>query len=199
MPDFDTIRSPQPTRVTAQTDAGPVLLHYDRNAVIGAVQSAIYTMPIRDRLARLLLDWDVTMHGEPWHPEALEDVTHWQGVIREEREQAHAAWTALKARHDALTPEAVASAIAAKTLRPLGAEPVAIDAPITTQDRRTAYSAAWRAFLDELPNDFVQALDDEVLDDFLGGRWRMKDMATGSPPKAATVSVPGSFHTPIAS
>lgn len=193
MPELETIKRPLPTKVTAQTEAGPVETHYDRNAVTGAIQNAIYSMPIRERLSRLLVGWDVTMNGECWQPESLENIGHWQGVIRAQREQAHVAWTALKSQRAALTPEA------ALALPPLGDEPIAPDAPMTVQDRRAAYSAAWRAILDELPNDFVKAIDDEVLDDFLGGRWRMNATGRGLPQAStATGSGPGSLSTPVA-
>lgn len=190
--DLETIQRPKPTTITVETDDGEVKVTYDRNAMTDDLTAQLYSMLVRTRLSRVLLGWDVTMNGVPWQPPDLNNIYHWEQAIREQRQSAHEAWEKLNSQHGALTPEL------ATHLPPLGPEPIAPDAPITAQDRREAYIAEWSSILAKLPNDFKQTIDEGILDDFLGGRWRMYATATGSRPKESSAKSLGSPATPTA-
>ena len=171
MPDFTAIRAAKPTTCTAPTEIGPVRVTYDRNAFVGSITAV--TTPRRLRLSRVLLGWDVTNEGAAWQPHDASDLDHWEGVVRADRATLRAERDRQISARAALTPEA------AGKLPTLFADPPADDAPVTWEERRNAYALAWRGLLDQLPPDFITALDDGVLDDFLGAKPPMRGTATG--------------------
>jgi len=156
---FERLRAPKPTAITVVWEGEDLHVIYDRAAFTIEVTENIYTMPVRERMRRVLLGWDLLRGGVPWQPPDQDD-PGWDATIPALRV------TLARAGRDTPLSELEADELAAQ--------------PITFDDRARAYQAAWDAILLQLDRTFVRAVDTGVLDDFLGVSWRGAVSANGS-------------------
>lgn len=174
---FESLRAPKPMAIVVVWEGQDLHVTYDRAAFTIEMTEGVYAMPIRRRLSRVLLGWDLTRASVSWQPPPKDD-PNWDTLIQADRLRA------VKARH--------ASALEGDLPAPLSdaERSEVMDAPITWEERAAAYEAAWDAILLQIDRTFVRAVDTGVLDDFLGVSWRGAISANGS---AATGALGGSI------
>lgn len=161
----DAVQAPKPARIVVHFNGEELNVTYDRNAITNAMVESLFQTPIRARLGLMLLEWDLLQNGQPWQPAPLSDPV-W-------REKAEAQRLADALAHKAL-PEVNEALIAKVQTHELTADEqsTALATPITATERRAQYTDAWDEIFRLLPRDFLRAVDEGVLDDFLGKGWR---------------------------
>lgn len=159
---FESLRAPKPMEITVVWEGQDLHVTYDRAAFTIEMTEGVYGMPIRERMSRVLLGWDLLKAGQPWQPPAKDDPI-WEATIQAARAQA--------VTTDSERGEACA--------------------PITDDERAQAYRAAWNDIITQLPRTFIRAVDTGVLDDFLGVSWRGAVSANGSAVTGASAASTG--------
>jgi transposase len=106
---FESLRTPRPMDIVVVWEGQDLHVTYDRAAFTIEMTEGVYRMPIRERMARVLLGWDLLKGGQPWQPLPKDDPS-WDAAIQaarpegadvtpsttEERERAYqAAWDAI--------------------------------------------------------------------------------------------------------
>jgi len=97
---FESLRTPKPMDITVVWEGQDLHVTYDRAAFTIEMTENIYSMPIRERMSRVLLGWDLLKAGQPWQPLPKDDPS-WYAIDAEpasweERETAYrAAWAAI--------------------------------------------------------------------------------------------------------
>lgn len=173
---FESMRAPKATPITMVYEGQDLRLIYDRAACTMEITENIGAMGIRERVSKLLIGWDMLKAGVPWQPLPADDES-WEKGIHADRLQR--ALAGRDAEHS-LT-EAERADLAAQ--------------PVTFEERRALYVAAWNTILLQLPREFVRAVDAEILDDFLGVIWRRRISANGSAPIASSAGSPGGMSS----
>lgn len=197
--DIAQLRAPRPTTTRITWEGEEVVVIYDRNAFTMDLTESTFSVPIMQRLVQVLLGWDVLQEGRSWQPEERADPI-WDTRVRELRVLRAAtekATRVLRETQAALAEGAALDRAALEQAQALTDEERA-DAnaePPTEAERRAAYQAAWSTILEQLPREFVRAVDRGILDDFLGESWRAQRSGNGSAPTANTGGGPGGTTT----
>jgi len=163
---FESLRAPKPMDIVVVWEGQDLHVTYDRAAFTLEMTEGVYGMPIRERMRRVLLGWDLLKAGVPWQPPQRDDPS-WVDTIQ-------------AARGPGLTDSERGE---------LAQE------PITAAERDHAYQDAWDAILTQLPRAFVRAVDTGVLDDFLGVTWRGALSANGLAVVAGSAGSTGGMNT----
>lgn len=173
---FEEMRAPRPMIIPVDWKGQQLDVTYDRAAFTMEVIEERYRMSIRDRMARVLIGWDLLKAGVPWQPLPKDDES-WEKTIHADRIlRALAVSTAERPLTDTDRAELAAR-------------------PITFEERERAYTDAWNTILIQLDRDFVRAVDTAVLDDFLGVNWRAGISVNGSAPTGASAGSIGGTKT----
>jgi len=164
---FEILRTPRPIEIVVTWESQELHVTYDRAAFVVEMTEGVYGMPIRERMRRVLLGWDLLKGGQPWQPTPKEDEV-WE-----------------KAVYAARTERAQAGRDADHPLTDADRRDIA-QQPISFAERATVYESAWDAIIAQLPRAFIRAVDTGILDDFLGVIWRGATSANGSAPAVAS-------------
>lgn len=173
---FEDMRAQRPMTIPVEWKGQSLDVTYDRAAFTMEMTENRRFMPIRDRMSRVLIGWDLLKAGVPWQPLPKSDET-WEKAVHAERlRQAQDGRGADNPLTDADRTEIA-------------------QMPISFEDREHVYANAWLAILLQLDPEFVRTVDAGVLDDFLGGTGRSRISANGSAPMGASAGSIGGMRT----
>lgn len=65
---FESLRAPKPSAITVVWEGQDLHVTYDRAAFTIEMTEGIYAMPIKQRMARVMMGWDLLKDGQPWQP-----------------------------------------------------------------------------------------------------------------------------------